>query len=122
MPYNNHHLLAQDSIISIFFNEYEFNKQIKLYDCKLCIICLDAKPNIIFDKCVHSCYCVTCYEKFIKINYTVKCPLCREFFIISFLSSIIIIFTIIRIVRIIIVSIHLYIVCENTYNICNIKK
>lgn len=60
--------------------EYEFNKHIKLYDCKQCIICLDAKPNVIFDRCMHSCYCISCYDNFIKSNSTLKCPLCRDFF------------------------------------------
>ena len=63
-----------------FEKEYEFNKNIKLYDAKECIICLDTKTNIIFDKCMHSCYCITCYDKFIKSNSILKCPLCRDFF------------------------------------------
>ena len=61
-------------------NEYQFNKNIKLYDSKECIICLDNKTNIIFDRCMHSCYCISCFDKFIKLNSILKCPLCREFF------------------------------------------
>jgi hypothetical protein len=60
--------------------EYEFNKNIKLYDSKRCIICLDNKTNIIFDNCMHSCYCISCFDNFIKSNQTLKCPLCRGFF------------------------------------------
>lgn len=63
-----------------FEKEYEFNKNIKLFDSKECIICLENKPNIIFNICMHCCYCVTCYNNFIKLNSTLKCPLCREFF------------------------------------------
>lgn len=59
---------------------YEFNKNIKLFDSKECIICLENKPNVIFNKCMHSCYCISCYDSHIKLNHTLKCPLCREFF------------------------------------------
>lgn len=61
-------------------DEYQFNKHIKLYEATECIICLNTKPNVIFDRCMHSCYCVNCYDKFIKLNSTLKCPLCRDFF------------------------------------------
>ena len=60
--------------------EYEFNKNIKLYEATECIICLYKKPNVIFNKCMHLCYCVNCYDSHIKLNSTLKCPLCREFF------------------------------------------
>jgi hypothetical protein len=60
--------------------EYNFNKEIKIYDSKNCIICLDRKTNIIFDKCMHQCYCVECYDECIKLNNTLKCPLCRNFY------------------------------------------
>ena len=59
--------------------EYQFNKHIKLYDSKECIICLTNKPNIIFNTCMHSCYCISCYAQHINY-YTLKCPLCRNFF------------------------------------------
>jgi hypothetical protein len=60
--------------------EYQFNKNIKLFDTKKCIICLEKKPNIIFDSCMHSCYCAYCYDAYIKQNLTLKCPMCRGFY------------------------------------------
>lgn len=59
---------------------YTFNKNIKIYDTIKCIICLDSKTNIIFDQCMHQCYCAECYNQFIKYNNTLKCPLCRNFY------------------------------------------
>ena len=60
--------------------DYAFNKELKIYDTKNCIICLDRNTNIIFDKCMHQCYCVECYNDHIKLNNTLKCPICRNFY------------------------------------------
>ena len=60
--------------------DYAFNKELKIYDTKNCIICLDRNTNIIFDKCMHQCYCVECYNDYIKLNNTLKCPICRNFY------------------------------------------
>jgi hypothetical protein len=60
--------------------EYKFKRDIKIYNTNECLICLENKTNIIFDKCMHQCYCLECYDEFIKNNEVLKCPLCRNFY------------------------------------------
>lgn len=55
-----------------------FDSDIKIFDCQECVICYETSPNIIFDKCLHVCYCIECYQKYIEKNNVLKCPVCRE--------------------------------------------
>ncbi len=59
---------------------YNFDSDKKIFDCEECVICYESIPNIIFDKCMHVCYCIECYEKHIKNTNVLRCPVCRESF------------------------------------------
>jgi hypothetical protein len=66
---------------------YEFDKNIKIFNVDTCIICLDNKPNIILDKCLHCCFCVDCFlsSNSSTTNETIpssisKCPICKSFY------------------------------------------
>ena len=43
-----------------------------LYD--KCVVCLENKPNILFEKCYHCCVCIECE----KIKPFSSCPCCRK--------------------------------------------
>jgi len=59
-------------------SDYVFNPEFKIFNVDECVICCEAKPNIILDNCLHCCFCVECYVQYIKYNYVTKCPVCRE--------------------------------------------
>ena len=59
-------------------SNYYFNPKIKIFNSDECIICCENTPNVIFDICLHSCFCVECYEIELKFNSIKKCPVCRQ--------------------------------------------
>ena len=47
---------------------------LKVFEETDCIICLEAKPNLVFDICGHLCICGGCH----KVNKgSNKCPMCN---------------------------------------------
>jgi hypothetical protein len=59
--------------------EYIFDKDKKIYFIKTCPMCMENNTNIIFNKCLHQCYCISCYDTYIKNSNILKCPICRTF-------------------------------------------
>lgn len=47
---------------------------LKVFQETDCIICLDAKPNLVFDICGHLCVCGACHKLSKGSN---KCPMCN---------------------------------------------
>lgn len=41
-----------------------------------CCVCLEGKPEVIFNPCLHKCCCNTCNEQIQKAK--LECPLCRS--------------------------------------------
>jgi len=60
--------------------EYLFNKDLKIYNIENCIVCLDNKPNLILDKCMHCCYCIDCFLSSTNATWIKKCPVCNTFY------------------------------------------
>ena len=60
--------------------DYKFNPELKIYNNNECVICCENKPNIIFDTCMHCCFCIECYAQDLKHNSITKCPVCRGFY------------------------------------------
>lgn len=60
--------------------EYSFNKDLKIYNMDTCIICLDNKPNLILDECMHCCYCIECFLSSTNASWIKKCPICKVFY------------------------------------------
>ena len=52
------------------------------FDTIHCVICLEHFSNIIFLPCNHLCVCYDCY---LKINPKMKCVLCRQKILITYL-------------------------------------
>ena len=44
------------------------------YKKEQCVICLDDKPNILFNPCLHVCVCFQCDE----VKLLKDCPYCRK--------------------------------------------
>ena len=47
---------------------------LKIFEETDCVICLDAKPNMVYDICGHMCVCKSCYGLNKESN---KCIVCR---------------------------------------------
>jgi hypothetical protein len=63
--------------------KYNFNPNTKIYDSDNCIICLENKANIIFDKCLHCLMCIDCYSMSCSsqdYSWVSKCPFCKSFY------------------------------------------
>ena len=65
--------------------DYIFNKEIKIFNIDECIICLQNKPNIILDKCLHCCFCIDCFLSLASppssTSWNIKiCPICRSIY------------------------------------------
>jgi hypothetical protein len=58
--------------------DYNFDPKVKIFNVDECVICCEAKPNLIFDNCLHCCFCIECYEADLQYNSIKKCPICRE--------------------------------------------
>ena len=65
--------------------EYMFKKEVKIFNTDICVLCLENKPNIILDKCLHCCFCIDCFllstspESNVSWNI-LKCPICKTFY------------------------------------------
>ena len=46
---------------------------LQIYEQDECVICLCAKPNVLFKPCLHGVLCEPCY----KLMGSKKCPMCR---------------------------------------------
>lgn len=57
-------------------NEINENKEGKVHEDSECVICFDAKPNIIYDPCGHGAVCKECSLEYIKNEET--CMFCRK--------------------------------------------
>lgn len=66
--------------------KYNFNSGTKIYNSDTCIICLENKANIIFDKCLHCLLCIDCYsmsrenDNLSNYAWVSKCPFCKTFY------------------------------------------
>ena len=47
---------------------------LKIFEEADCVVCLDAKPNMVYDICGHMCVCKSCYG---LNNGSNKCIVCR---------------------------------------------
>lgn len=45
-----------------------------VYESDKCVVCLEAKPQIILKPCMHKCLCNSCKRYYMKLT----CPVCRE--------------------------------------------
>jgi hypothetical protein len=66
-------------------SEYVFKKEIKIFNIDACVVCLKKKPNIIFDKCLHCCFCIECFLSSGSLSTNssrniLKCPVCKSFY------------------------------------------
>jgi hypothetical protein len=66
-------------------NEYVFKKEVKIFNVDNCVFCLEKKPNVVFDKCLHCCFCIDCYLSITNpvsnVSWdTKKCPVCKMFY------------------------------------------
>lgn len=63
--------------------DYAFKKEIKIFNVDSCIVCLENKPNIILDKCLHCCFCIDCFLSSSTASsalWILKCPICKSFY------------------------------------------
>ena len=59
------------------------DKELKeIQEKKRCTVCLNNPSNIVFMKCKHCCICGDCHRTMVE-NDNMKCPICRESFILN---------------------------------------
>ena len=63
-----------ENFIMGFINRSNINVN-KTFKIDKCVVCMEAKPNVLFCECGNICLCVSCLNQ-IKSIY--KCPLCNH--------------------------------------------
>jgi hypothetical protein len=76
---------GMDFTSKVKVGNYVFTNEMKIYNFDSCIVCLDNKPNIILDKCLHCCYCIDCFLSITSPTSNTtwdiqKCPVCKIFY------------------------------------------